>query len=135
VEAARKIRQGDVYWLDDCEPLAGTQEKRRPVVVVSTPSQLAGGGDVTVVACTTSPLSSQADAIELPNHQRTPQTKSGLPRPTWAVPQWYLTVRRSRLADRAGYITGIPFRRVLEAFAEAYLASRRQQGPRGESPQ
>ena len=127
MEAARQIRQGDVYWLDDCEPLAGTLEKRRPVIVVSTPSQLAGGGDVTVVACTTSPLQSQSDAIELPNRQRTPQTKSGLPRQTWAVPRWYLTVRRTRLADRAGYITGLPFRKVLEAFTEAFLASRREQ--------
>lgn len=133
MEAARQIRQGDVYWLDDCEPLAGTREKRRPVVVVSTPSQLAGGGDVTVVACTTSPLSSQTDAVELPNRPRTPQTKSGLPRQTWAVPQWYLSVRRTRLTDRAGYVTGLPLRRVLEAFTEVYLAARRQPGTGGES--
>jgi mRNA-degrading endonuclease toxin of MazEF toxin-antitoxin module len=133
VEAAPQIRQGDVYWLDDCEPLAGTHEKRRPVVVVSTPSQLAAGGVVTVVACTTSPLPSQSDVVELPNRERTPQTKSGLPRRTWGVPRWYLTVRRARLADRAGYITGLPFRRVLEAFAEAYLAAQRQPGAHGES--
>ena len=111
----RPIRQGDVYWIDDFPPLHGELAKRRPVVVVSTPEMLKRGEIVVVVACTSSALPSDAEAIELPNTARTPQARSGLNRRTWAVPSWWLATRRERLTDYAGFIRGDVLRRVVAA--------------------
>jgi hypothetical protein len=69
----RPIRQGDVYWVDDFPPLHGDTAKRRPVVVVSSAEMLRRDELVLVVACTSSALPSDSEAIELPNTSRTPQ--------------------------------------------------------------
>ena len=36
-------------------------------------------------------------------------------RRTWAVPSWWLPVRRERLSDYAGFIRGAVLRRVVDA--------------------
>jgi hypothetical protein len=73
------------------------------------------GEIVIVVACTSSALPSNTEAIELPNTARTPQARSGLNRRTWAVPSWWLATRRERLTDYAGFIRGDVLRRVVAA--------------------
>lgn len=113
--ASHPIRQGDIYWLDDCPPLHGDIAKRRPVVVISPTSVAKSSPEIVVVACTATALPSDTEAIELPNRQRTPQTRSGLNRPTWAVPEWWLPVPRDRLTDYAGFLRGDLLRRVVEA--------------------
>jgi len=117
--AQSSIRQGDIYWLNDCPPLHGDVAKRRPVVVVSPTPDATLSELILVVACTSTPLSSTTGLVELPSHEKTPQTRSGLHRRTWAVPQWWLPVERCRLMDRAGYITGSTLWRVVEAFVRA----------------
>ena len=114
--AARPVRQGDVYWID-CPPLHGDTAKRRPVVVVSSSQMLQREDPVLVVACTSSVLPSTPDAVELPNTGRTPQARSGMSRRTWAVPAWWLPVRRERLTEYAGFIRGEVLARVVTAAA------------------
>ncbi len=118
--AAFRIRQGDIFWLEGCRPLHDDVAERRPVVVV-TPSDLVEAmTEVLVVACTSSVLPSDQVAIELPSHERTPQTKTGLHCRTWAIPEWLLPVHRALLIDRAGYLSGATLRRLLAAVAKAH---------------
>jgi mRNA-degrading endonuclease toxin of MazEF toxin-antitoxin module len=112
-----RIRQGDIYWLDDCEPLHGDTAKRRPVVVVSPDAAIAANPEVIVVACTSSALPSDVSAIELPNRQRTPQAKTGLTRRTWAIPGWLVPVSKRLLSDRIGFVPAATLRKLLEAVA------------------
>jgi mRNA-degrading endonuclease toxin of MazEF toxin-antitoxin module len=110
---------GDIFWLDDCEPLHGDVAKRRPVVVVS-PTQVIDEGPITlVVACTSTALPSDTTAIELPSRERTPQTRTGLSRRTWAIPAWLLPVEKRLLTDRIGFLSGATLRRLLDAVAKA----------------
>jgi mRNA-degrading endonuclease toxin of MazEF toxin-antitoxin module len=113
--APRRIRQGDIYWLDDCPPLYGEVAKRRPVIIISPSAVALAAEQIVIVACTSTILPSDVEAIELPNRARTPQTHSGLTRRTRAVPRWWLPVPRERLTDYAGYISGNLLRRVVTA--------------------
>ncbi len=70
---------------------------------------------VLVVACTSSVLPSDTEAVELPNTGTTPQARSGLIRRTWAVPSWWLPARREQLTEYAGFIRGDVLRRVVDA--------------------
>jgi len=126
---SRPIRQGNIYWADAFPPLHGELAKRRPVVVVSTADMLRREELVVVVACTSSALPSDTEAIELPDTSRTPQARSGLNRRTWAVPSWWLPVRRERLSEYAGFIRGDVLRRVVGA--EFQHIARQGQGPGG----
>lgn len=47
-----RIRTGDIFWLDGCEPLHGDVAKRRPVVVVTPTALIEASTAVLVVACT-----------------------------------------------------------------------------------
>jgi mRNA-degrading endonuclease toxin of MazEF toxin-antitoxin module len=114
-----RIRQGDIFWLDGCRPLHGDVAKRRPVVVVTPTELLKATPQVLVVACTSTVLPSDQTAIELPSRERTPQTKTGLSRRTWAVPQWLLPVHRDLLTDHIGYLSGATLRRLLAAIERA----------------
>jgi len=91
----------------------------RPVVVVSPTELVESRPDVIVVACTSSVLPSDKTAVELPSRERTPQTKLGLSRRTWAIPRWLLPVRRELLVDYIGRISGATLTRVLEGVAKA----------------
>ena len=64
--AAGQMRQGDIFWLDGCRPLEGDVAKRRPVIVVTPAELLEAVPEVLVVACTSSVLTSDKTAIELP---------------------------------------------------------------------
>jgi len=61
------IRTGNVYWLQDCEPLDDENVKDRPVVVVDDPESLAKGGRVIIVACSTKDRPSEPDKVKLPD--------------------------------------------------------------------
>jgi mRNA-degrading endonuclease toxin of MazEF toxin-antitoxin module len=111
----RELRTGDIYWLDDCPPLEGDFAKRRPVIVVSPPDRVKGEIIVLVVATSTTVLASETDRIALPNLQDEPQTKSRLPKRCWAVPRWYLAVRRETLRDYIGYVPAALQKRIVDA--------------------
>jgi hypothetical protein len=125
---ARPVRQGDIYWVDDFPPLHGDESKRRPVIVVSSAAMLRRGELVLVVACTTSVLASDTEAIELPNTTRTPQARSGLSRATWAVPSWWLATTPQRLTEYPGFIRGDLLRRLVAA-ASKRIAELTSDGP------
>ena len=108
------IRQGAIFWLE-CEPLHGDLAKRRPAVIVSPTESIGRLPEVVVVACTSTARPSDKTAIELPSRDRTPQTKSGLLRRTWAIPDWILLVERKLLTDYIGYLTGPTLRKVIDA--------------------
>lgn len=116
-----RVRLGDIFWLDDCEPLHGDVAKRRPVVVISTNDAIERSSVVVVVACTSRALPSDTTAVELPSRERTPQTKTGLNRRTWAIPAWLLPVEKRLLTHRIGFISGGTLRKLLDAVNKAQL--------------
>lgn len=116
--ATPRIRQGDIFWLDHCRPLHGEVAKRRPVVVISPTDAIDASADVLTVACTSSAYPSATAGIELPSRERTPQTRTGLRRRTWAVPAWILPVERRLLTDYVGYVSGTTLRKLLVAVTE-----------------
>lgn len=118
-----RIRQGDIFWLDECEPLHGEVAKRRPVVVISSDEAIAANPDALVVACTSSALPSDTTAVELPSRERTPQARTGLTRRTWAIPRWLVPVEQRVLTDRIGFLSGLPLQRLLVAVATAQRKS------------
>ena len=71
-----------------------------------------------VVACSTKDRSSEPDKVKLPDRSTMPQTRSGLPKPCWAIPRWHFPVERERLSEYKGHLTG----GVLKAVISAYLA-------------
>ncbi len=117
--SAFRIRQGDIFWLDGCRPLHGDVAKRRPVVVVTPSDLIDANPEVLVVACTSSMLPSNKTAIELPSRERTPQTRTGLYRRTWAVPEWLLPVQKDLLTEYVGYLIGQTLRRLLQTIAKS----------------
>ena len=111
---AQQIRQGAIFWFD-CRPLHGDFTKRRPVVVVSPTDSIELLPEVVVVACTSTAFPSDKTAIELPSRERTPQTRTGLVRRTWAIPDWILLVERDSLTEYIGYLSGATLRKVVDA--------------------
>ncbi|MCC6969258.1 MAG: type II toxin-antitoxin system PemK/MazF family toxin [Phycisphaerales bacterium] len=118
----RAIRQGQVYWVDDVPPLDGERMKRRPVVVLSPP-QITSGPDekLIVVAITTKP--GRRSAIAIPSKATHERSTSGLTKPAWAVPAWFLSVDRSRLVDLAGFVSGTTLSSIMEATLAAMDAA------------
>jgi hypothetical protein len=85
-------------------------------VVVEEPDTIKAGGPVMVVACSRQKRDTDPDSVQLPDRSTQPQTKSGLPKPCWAIPRWRFPVEQHRLNDYKGYLTGTTFRRVLAAY-------------------
>jgi mRNA-degrading endonuclease toxin of MazEF toxin-antitoxin module len=114
------IRQGGIYLLKDCPPLRGGDKKDRPVIVVSTPSKIGAPGElIRVVACSTSAHEeTDPDVVNMPTAQDTPICKTGLWKSCYAVPEWYLLVRRELLSDYLGYLSGAKLREVVNAYLE-----------------
>lgn len=110
------IRQGEVYWLVDCPPWDGHHEKDRPVIVLSPAAALKQAPDpVLVVACSTTVRETETDRIRVPSKSDTPTCRTGLTRPSWAVPRWYLVVDRDRLGKPVGAVTGQLLQRIVLA--------------------
>ena len=109
------IKQGDIFWLDNCRPLHGELAKRRPVIVVSPKQVIERSDELLTVAYTSSVYTSDTTVVELPSREQTPQTKTGLARRTWAVPAWLLPVQRELLTDYVGHVSGATLRKLLNA--------------------
>lgn len=115
-----EIRQGAIFWLTDCPPLHGREEKTRPVVVVSTKEQLGNQAlPILLVAGTTTPGRDDAMLlIELPS---TPQSKTGLRQRTWVIPEWALVTTREQLCacEKSGFVANPLMARIMKAFLDA----------------
>jgi mRNA-degrading endonuclease toxin of MazEF toxin-antitoxin module len=112
------IRQGEVYWLDDCPHLDDTGVKRRPVIVLSPKAQIqASLADVLCVACSTTISEAETDRIRLPSKADTPLPfcRTGLTKPCWAVPRWALPVAQYRLKHPVGHIKNPLLDRIIKA--------------------
>lgn len=109
-----QLRQGEVYWVEDCPPLDGEDVKPRPVIVLSPVEVLRDNpAHVLVVASSSTDCDPKNhDRIPLPNHEENSVCTSGLPRRCCAVPRWYLMIERTKLQNPQGYISGAVLRRV-----------------------
>jgi mRNA-degrading endonuclease toxin of MazEF toxin-antitoxin module len=119
------IRQRQIYWLNDCEPLDEDQEKDRPIIVLDSPSHLRTAGIIRVVACSTHPRKRDMQRILIPNRHVVPGT--GLPKDCWAIPRWYLNINRFRLTDLKGTCPEQLFVKVLLA-VEKQIATDEAEG-------
>jgi mRNA-degrading endonuclease toxin of MazEF toxin-antitoxin module len=108
-----RIRQGQIYWLDDCVPLDGNVDKSRPVVVISTPEQIKAGVVVLVAACTTHPRPKDPRRFKIVDRTVNPTT--GLSKTCWALPRWYLLVNPFRLKTLAGNCPSDVLARLIAA--------------------
>lgn len=108
----KMIRPGAIHILPYCPPLHGEVPKDRPVVVIGTSKQ---DSRFVIVAVSSQVSSSVADRIRLPDLGSQPQTTSGLRRPSWAVPEWYMLVEASSLGEKVGYISGPLLKRLENA--------------------
>jgi mRNA-degrading endonuclease toxin of MazEF toxin-antitoxin module len=112
-----KIRHGLIVWMDDCPPLDGLHEKRRPLIVVEPDviNDVTGQPATVVVACSSTAGPKEYDAVELPNLSNQPQTTTGLPRACWAIPRWILFVSHATLyrCERSGTLGGRKLQEVL----------------------
>ncbi len=95
-----RVRQTQIYWLEDCDPLDGDAETDRPVIVLSTAEMLKSGRFARVVACSTHPRKRDVPRILIPDRRQEPAT--GLPRKCWALPRWYLQINPHRLRTLSG---------------------------------
>ena len=109
------IRQRQIYWLDDCEPLDGDADKDRPIIVLATPESLAKDDIILVVACSTHPRKKDKNRILVPSRHTEPET--GLPSDCWAIPRWYFEINRFRLKVLKGNCPLKLFVEVLKAAA------------------
>jgi hypothetical protein len=107
------IRQRQIYWLDDCEPLDGDIEKDRPIIVWESPNALRTANIIKVLACSTHPRSEDKGCILIPSRHVEPET--GLPKQCWAIPRWYLNINRFRLKDLKGNCPETLFVCILKA--------------------
>lgn len=105
------IRQRQIYWLDDCEPLDGDDQKDRPVIVLASPESLAVDHIILIVACSTHPRVQDNPRILIPSRHSEPDT--GLPDDCWALPRWHMKINRFRLRDLKGNCPTPLFVRVL----------------------
>jgi mRNA-degrading endonuclease toxin of MazEF toxin-antitoxin module len=117
--ARRSPRIGDIYWLENCEPLRGDAAKTRPVVLLTSMEAATVMGGIFAVACTSSAYPSDVPAIELPSHPQG-RVRTGLTKRTWAIPNWSILIRRERLGSYLGYISGPVLDRLLKAFLEDF---------------
>jgi hypothetical protein len=111
-----KIKQRQIYWLDNCVPLDGVDEKRRPVIVLSPPAHLCAKAEVLVVGCTCHPRDKDHPRFAIPSRHKAPET--GLPQECWALPRWYLPINRFRLKDLAGKCPDASFDAIIKAVDE-----------------
>lgn len=113
--ALRNLRQRQIYWLDDCEPLDGDADKDRPVIVLSTPEMLRKAAEpVLIVACTTHPRRKDVPRFEIPMTSET-----GLRKKCWALPKWFLTINGYRLQQFKGNCPEPLFGDIFEAVMAA----------------
>ena len=106
----RQPRQGEVFWLADCPPMDGDRAKGRPVVLID---ELGAIRDprvdrlLCVLVTSSASLPGQDDdAVQLPSKATHPCCTSGLTKRSWALPRWFVPVKRRALTDLLGYVSG-----------------------------
>jgi mRNA-degrading endonuclease toxin of MazEF toxin-antitoxin module len=125
LQRPRKIRQGEIYWIENFPPLDGQVAKNRPVLVIGSVDPKNPKAPVLVVGIshTASTPEKDPDMERLPDTQQSPSAKTGMTRPSWALPRWVLPVNRERFGDPCGYVKGELLRRIVKAVADRWEKS------------
>ncbi|HEY4329822.1 MAG TPA: type II toxin-antitoxin system PemK/MazF family toxin [Phycisphaerae bacterium] len=112
-----KIRQGEIYWIDNFPALDGQHAKRRPVIVLGHVDASDHLSPVLVVGIshTASTSERDLDKIQLPDLQQTPTAKTGLDRASWALPRWALIIEVIHFQKPVGHVKGELLRRIVRA--------------------
>ena len=103
-------------------------------MIVVTPTAFIKRGDpIIVVACSTTIHESEYDRIRLPSKADTPRCGTGLTKPCWAVPRWFLAVKPERLTECVGHVGGPRLREIYVAWAERAAEKAEREGWSGRS--
>ena len=93
--------------------------------MVSPTAFIKRGDPIIVVACSTTIGEDEEDRIRMPTSADTPGCKTGLTKPCWAVPRWFLAVAADRLTECIGHVGG----ERLNALWFAYLSRAARKAP------
>ena len=110
------MKPGEIYHLEEVDPMHGGKPKGRFVIVVTPTEDIAMDLPLYVVACSSSIRDAQIEsgrAVELP-WSRQGMARTGFRRRTWAVPSWMLRVRPSQLGRRVGHLPSTKLRQIIE---------------------
>lgn len=82
-----------------------------------TPTTFIKRGDpIIVVACSATIAETEYDRVRMPTSADTPTCKTGLNRPCWAVPRWFLAVEPGRLTEYKGAVGGRKLQEIFTAW-------------------
>lgn len=109
------MKSGEIYHLEEVEPLHGGKPKGRYVVVITNPEEMSLDSPIYVVACSSTVKPAQIDAGEAVELPWSPQgaARTGFRRRTWAVPAWMLKVRPSQLGRCIGRIPATKLQDII----------------------
>jgi len=93
----------DVLFANRIPALDDDEIKGRFVLVLEPPRAGARDGMNVVAVGITSRRPTDGTGVRLPDATKYPETKTGLDRPSWAVPSWLLTVPVCVVDRKAGY--------------------------------
>lgn len=120
------LRQGEIYWVDDCPPLFGTIAAPHAVVILNPTKQLADPKQPVYGMVVSSSIPRVgADHIAMPNKRTHRPCSTCFDRPCWAVADWVLRITdRSKLGARCGHIGGATLTKVVVAFTRVVASGR-----------
>src|SRR6267154_1425312 len=99
------IQYGDVYHLADIPNLDSAGEKDRFLIVLDPRVRL-GKIPLSIMCCCASASTTHQTRILLPNRDDHPDLLRGMPRRSWAVPEWIVLARPCLLmGERCTYLT------------------------------
>ena len=110
-----RLVQGDIYWVDQVHGQHDTATKRRPVVLVDEQDILDDQRfPLLGVAITTGEAGE--DAVELPGRDQLPNTRTGLPKTSFASPGWRVAIEDPTLiGERIGCVSALQLTAIIEA--------------------
>ena len=98
------------------------------MVVVTPTTEIKRGDPIVVVACSTTISASETDRIRLPTEADTPTCRTGLTKPCWAVPRWFLAVTPERLTNCVGHLSGKKLNEVFLAWCRRAAEKAKRDG-------
>jgi len=104
-----EVRQGEVWWAELPEPAGSGPGFRRPVVVVQ--GNHLNRSRIATVVCV--PLTSNLVWADAPGNTLVPAKAAGLPQDSVANASQIITIDRTFLADRVGWLPPKQFAQIL----------------------
>ena len=115
-----QLRQGEIYWVNDCPPLHGSIAAPHAVIIINPTSQLTDPGHPVHGMVVSSSIPRPGPGhILMPNTRTHSSCRTGFSKPCWAVTSWILRITdRSKLGARGGYVGGKTLEKVVLAFID-----------------